>query len=155
MKKMFKIGTLFFAFLNLINNVQAEEIEENMKKTEKRLNDELPKAISKWGWIYHHIGIPYDKPCKGETHHAHLKIYVHGFESSPYGIEWIRFEPDCPVPEILRKVPHVAFVVDNLDEELKNKEILLPPGVPSNGIKTAMIIDDGALVELMEFEKKL
>ena len=120
----------------------------------KRLNHEPPEAIAKWGWRFHHLGIPYEEPRAGETHHQHLKVFVMGFETSPYGIEWIRFEPDCPVPDILRKIPHLAFEVDNMDEALKGKDVLLPPGAPSSGIRTAMIVHDGALIELIEFQKK-
>jgi hypothetical protein len=105
------------------------------------------------GWRYHHLGIPYETPRPGETHHKHLKVFVMGFESSPYGIEWMRFEPDCPVPDILRKVPHIAFEVDDLDKALKGKEVLLKPGKPSLGVRTAMIVHDGALIELIEFGK--
>jgi hypothetical protein len=122
-------------------------------KIEKRASQDPPVAISQWGWKYHHLGIPYEEPRIGETHHKHLKVFVMGFETSPYGIEWMRFEPDCPVPDILRKVPHIAFEVDDLDQALVGKQILLPPGTPSNGIRTAMIIHDGALIELIEFQK--
>jgi hypothetical protein len=76
---------------------------------------------------------------------------VSGFETSPYGIEWMRFEDDCPVPDVVRKVPHVAFEVDDLDEALKGKEILLEPGVPSGGCRAAMIMHDGTPIELIEF----
>jgi len=26
----------------------------------------------------------------------------------------MKFEPDCPLPELVKTVPHVAFVVDDL-----------------------------------------
>jgi len=120
--------------------------------TKKRLPSEPPPVIA-MGWRYHHLGIPYETPRPGETHHKHLKVFVMGFESSPYGIEWMRFEPDCPVPDILRKVPHIAFEVDDLDKALKGKEVLLKPGKPSLGVRTAMIVHDGALIELIEFGK--
>lgn len=53
----------------------------------KRLKHEPPVAIAERGWRYHHLGIPYTEPCTGETHYEHLKVYVSGFETSPYGIE--------------------------------------------------------------------
>jgi len=31
-------------------------------------------------------------------------VHVTGFETSPFGIEWMRFEPHCQVPEIVRRV---------------------------------------------------
>src|SRR5262249_7102049 len=86
-----------------------------------------------------------------EHHVAHLGVYVAGFETSPYGIEWIRFEPHCHVPEIVKIVPHIAFAVDDLDEALEGREILIAPTEPSVGVRVAFILDDGAPVELLEF----
>jgi hypothetical protein len=120
----------------------------------KRLCHEPPAVTTQYGWKYHHIGIPYTEPKPGETHYAHLKIFVLGFDTSPYGVEWMRFEKDCPVPQIVRTVPHVAFEVENLDEELKGREILLEPGAPSNGIRAAMITHNGTPIELIEFSKE-
>jgi len=40
-------------------------------------------------------------------------------------LQWIRFEPHRRVPEIVRTVPHIAFAVDDLDEALKGREILI------------------------------
>jgi hypothetical protein len=65
----------------------------------------------------------------------------------------MRFEPHCSIHELIRKVPHLAFVVDNLEEAIKGKEILTKINSPSPGLKVAMIVHDGVLVELMEFEE--
>lgn len=117
----------------------------------KRPNHEPPAAIAKLGWVYHHIGIPYTRPRAGEHHVARLGVHVSGFETSPFGIEWIRYEPHCDVPEIVKTVPHIAFAVDDLDEALKGREILIAPNEPSAGVRVAFILDDGAPVELLEF----
>jgi hypothetical protein len=117
----------------------------------KRLSHEPPAVTATLGWRYHHIGIPYTKPRAQELHVAHLGVHVAGFETSPYGIEWIRFEPHCDVPEIVKMVPHIAFAVDDLDEALKGKEILIAPNEPSVGVRVAFILDDGAPVELLQF----
>lgn len=86
---------------------------------------------------------------------AGLKMHVSGFESSPYGIQWMRFDEDSPFPGILKTVPHVAFEVDDLAAALEGKEILVPPNSPCEGITVAMIIDDGAPVELLAFQPNL
>ena len=99
---------------------------------------------------YHHLGIPTTTPRAGEQYLAHLKVHVCGFESSPYGIEWMRFDPDCAVPELVRTVPHVAFQVDDLEAELAGKEILIAPNSPSDGVRVAFIVDNGAPVEFLE-----
>src|SRR5689334_21118464 len=117
----------------------------------KRRSHEPPIATAKFGWRYHHLGIPYTEPRAGEHHVAHLGVHVMGFETSPFGIEWIRYEPHCRVPEIVRRTPHIAFAVDDLDEALKGREILIAPNEPSGGVRVAFILDDGAPVELLEF----
>ncbi|MBP1596375.1 MAG: hypothetical protein H6Q05_1752 [Acidobacteria bacterium] len=119
---------------------------------EKRGVQDSPAATARLGWRFHHVGIPHTSPCAGERHIDHLGIYVRGFETSPYGIEWIRFEPHCRVPEVVRTVPHIAFAVDDLDEALKGKEVLIAPNAPSAGVRVAFILDDGAPVELLQFQ---
>jgi len=88
----------------------------NIKKIRK--DHEPPLAIEKWGWRYHHMGIPTTNPIPGEIYYPHLKMYVSGFRTSPLGIEWMRFEDDCTISELVKTVPHVAFEVNNLDKVL-------------------------------------
>ena len=112
-----------------------------------------PAATARRGWRYHHMGIPTDSVRPGETHLDEYGIYVSGFETSPYGVEWMRFEEGSPVAEIIRRLPHVAFEVDDLDRALEGKELIGPPSSPSRGIRAAMILHNGMPVELLEFER--
>jgi hypothetical protein len=122
----------------------------------KRQENELPLATSDWGWRYHHLGIPTDKPIIGERYLPQFKFYVSGFETSPYGIEWMRFNKDSPVNELIKNIPHIAFEVDDLDFELSRRQfnIITPPNSPGEGTRVAMIEHNGAPIELIEFEKK-
>jgi hypothetical protein len=120
-----------------------------------RQGHEAPSAIAVNGWRYHHMGIPTQTPHPGERYLPGLKLHVSGFETSPYGIEWMRFDADAPYPAILKTVPHIAFEVDDLAAALMGKEILTPPNSPSEGIMVAMIIEDGAPVELLSFTSEL
>jgi hypothetical protein len=124
---------------------------ERMSSTRKPA--EAPAAIARDGWRYHHLGIPQSLRHPGERHLERLGVHVRGFDTSPYGIEWMRFDPHCDVPELVRTVPHVAFVVPNLDEALEGKQILIAPNEPSPGVRVAFIVDDGAPVELLEFSR--
>lgn len=103
---------------------------------------------------YHHLGIPTTTPRPGETYLPEFKAYHSGFEESPYGIEWMRYEPGCLLPELVKTVAHVAFEVDNLDAALAGQKVIIPPNSPSEGVRVAFIEDDGAPVELLCFEKK-
>ncbi len=66
----------------------------------------------------------------------------------------MRFEPEAPVPELVRTVPHVAFKVDDLSAEIAGKEILIAPHSPSPGVTVVFIVENGAPVEFLQFDKK-
>jgi hypothetical protein len=122
-------------------------------KNINRKDNESPMVVEKLGWKYHHLGIPTKEILPGERYLPHLKFYVSGFDTSPYGIEWMRFEDDCPLADIIKTVPHLAFEVQDLDKELREHEfeIISEPGEPSAGVRAAMIIHNGTPVELIEF----
>ncbi len=101
---------------------------------------------------YHHIGIPTAIQRDGEEYLEKFGMYVVGYDTNPYGIEWLRFESDSPLPELVKRVPHVAFKVDDLEAELEGKEVLIAPNSPSPGVRVAFVIHDGAPVEFLEFE---
>ena len=121
--------------------------------TKKRQDHEQPFAISRRGWRYHHLGIPTAVPRPGERHLKHLKLFVSGFDTSPYGIEWMRFDPDCEISELVRTVPHIAFEVDDLEAALAGLGLTAEITSPSAGVRVAMIVADGAPIELIEFRK--
>jgi len=118
-----------------------------------RQDHEPPFAIAGHGWRYHHLGIPTTTPHPGEVYLPDLKIHVAGFRTSPFGVEWMRFDPDCGVSELIRTVPHIAFEVDDLEAALAALGVAAEITSPSAGVRVAMIVDDGAPVELIEFRK--
>jgi len=121
-----------------------------------RKEHELPLATEEWGWRYHHLGIPTNIKMDGEKYLPQFKFYVSGFGTSPFGVEWMRFEADSSIDPLIQTVPHLAFEVDNLDYELANRDlkVITPPNPPAEGIRVAMIEHNGAPIELIEFEKK-
>jgi hypothetical protein len=121
--------------------------------TQLRQDHEPPAAIAQRGWRYHHLGIPYNTPRLGERYLEKIKMYVSGFETSPYGIEWMRFDHDCHVSKIVQTVPHIAFEVDDLDEAIKGKDLLGEVSSPSDGVRVALFVHDGAPIELIEFRQ--
>jgi hypothetical protein len=100
---------------------------------------------------YHHIGVPTANPRPGEVYLEQFNVYASGFETSPYGVEWLRFEPDSPLPELVKTVPHVAFVVEDLMAAIAGREVLIQPNSPSEGVTVAFIVHDGAPIEFLQF----
>ena len=122
-----------------------------------RLEYELAESIDKWGWKYHHLGIPTNRVMPNEIYVPQFRFYVSGFGDSPFGIEWMRFENDSPINPLIQTVPHLAFEVTDIDYELAKHHltILTPPNYPAEGIRVAMIEHNGAPIELIEFAKEL
>jgi hypothetical protein len=137
----------------ILSNPTTNQSYQAMNR--KRQDHEPPLAIEEWGWRYHHLGIPTNISLKGEEYLPQFKMYVSGFDSSPYGIEWMRYQQDSPIDDLIKTVPHIAFEVDDLDMELSRHdfEILTPPNSPSEGTRVAMIVHNGAPIELIEFGK--
>lgn len=99
---------------------------------------------------YHHLGIPTIVKKPGERYLPEHKVYVSGYEESNYKIEWMRYEAECKLPEIVKTVPHVAFEVENLKEAIKDKKVIIPPNSPSGGVQVAFIEENGAPIEFIQ-----
>ncbi|MBP1660556.1 MAG: hypothetical protein H6P95_1748 [Candidatus Aminicenantes bacterium] len=102
---------------------------------------------------YHHIGIPTEADIEGMEPVPHLRIHATDHESNPFGIQWMRYDPGCPLPELVRKVAHVAFEVEDLREAIKGQKVIIEPNSPSPGVLVAFIEVNGAPVELLEYGK--
>ena len=104
---------------------------------------------------FHHLGLPTSNKLKDEEHLKDLKVYVSGFGRSPYGVEWNRFEEDAPYPDLVKKIPHIAFEVDDLELVLKGKNVIIEPNSPSPGVVVAFIEDNGAPIEFLQIDRSI
>lgn len=104
---------------------------------------------------YHHLGIPTKEEREGETYLPEFKVHCSGYETSPYKIEWMRFEDSSPSPELVKNIPHIAFEVEDLSEAIKGKEILIEPNSPSPGVMVAFIVDNGVPVEFLQIDRSI
>lgn len=104
---------------------------------------------------YHHIGIPTRDKLIDEIHLPHLKMYVSGYGKNDYGIEWTRYEDDAPYPEIVKSFAHVAFEVEDIDEAIRGKKVIIPPNSPSPGVVVAFIEEQGAPIEFLQIDRSI
>ena len=99
---------------------------------------------------YHHIGIPTTQPMVGEEYLAEYKFYHCGYKNSEFGIEWMRYEAGSPLPELVQRIPHVAFQVDDVYEAIRGRHVIIEPNSPSAGVLVAFIEENGAPIELIQ-----
>lgn len=125
--------------------------------TQLRTESDLPLSTQKWGWKYHHLGVPTTEKKENERYLPQFKFYISGFTTSPFGVEWMRFDTDSPFDKLIREVPHLAFEVPDLDYELANRgfNVIIPPNLPDEGVRVAFIEHNGAPIELIEFDRKV
>ena len=50
---------------------------------------------------YHHLGIPTTEPRPGEVYLEALGLHCTDHEDNPFGIQWMRYDADCPLPELV------------------------------------------------------
>ena len=84
-----------------------------------------------------------------------LKVSASDHLATPYGVQWMRFDDDCPVPDLVKTVAHVAFEVDDLEEALRGKHVIISPNEPSEGVRVAFIEAAGVPIEFLQFTKKV
>jgi hypothetical protein len=99
---------------------------------------------------FHHFGVPTRTPQPNETFLEGAKVHVTDPDAHPYRIEFVRCEPDCPMPEAVQTTPHAAYMVDDLDAAVSGKEIVVPPTDIDETLRIAFIKDGDALLELMQ-----
>ena len=104
---------------------------------------------------YNHIGIPTAGSFAGEIPLPHLKITVSDHLNNPYRIQWLRYWPDAPYPDLVKNTAHVAFEVDDLAAAIEGHKVIIEPNSPSRGALVAFIEVNGAPIELIQFDRRI
>ena len=99
---------------------------------------------------FSHIGIPTTMDKDWAGYYEPGKIHYTDFSKNEFGIEWLKFDTDSPMPELMRTVPHVAFQVEDIVAALHGHDILVETFSPGPGIRVAFVVHEGAPVEFME-----
>ena len=94
---------------------------------------------------YVHVGVPTDKVMEGSIYAEGIKTHIVPPETNEFGIEYLRFEKDTPLPQELQ-----TMVVDDMNEQLKANRVVVEPWMADEHTRIAFIMKDGILVELME-----
>ncbi len=99
---------------------------------------------------FSHIGIPTTEDRTWDGFYEPGRIHYTDFSQDEFGVEWLKFDADSPMPEMMRTIPHVAFLVENIEEALQGREILVETFSPGEGVRVAFVVHNGAPVEFME-----
>lgn len=103
--------------------------------------------------VFHHFGVPTQRHIPGAVYIDGAKVHVTDPSAHPYNVEFVRFEPDSPMPDAVKKSPHAAFVVKDLDAAVKGRNVLVAPCAVGPDLRIAFIADGDAVIELMEMKQ--
>jgi hypothetical protein len=103
---------------------------------------------------FEHIGIITTEPKPGERFVAATRVWRTDFTVHPFRVEWLRFEPDSPVPAAVREMPHVGYRVDDIQQAARGLKVLLEPFDVGPRIVGFYQTDDGAVIEFQQYKKE-
>lgn len=98
---------------------------------------------------YDHFGVPIKEKHKGMIHFPEYKVWCSDYEKDPYRIEWIFFENGSPLHSLIQTVPHVCFLVKDIEKAVFGKKLLLKP-THYQGYQMAFVEADGVPIELIQ-----
>ncbi|WP_373959515.1 hypothetical protein [Vibrio gigantis] len=102
---------------------------------------------------FHHVGIPTSNSLPGDTHVAALKMHATGYFETPYAMEWMNFDEDSSLPEVIKTQPHIGYVVESLKDAIRGRDVILGPTSPAQGVTVAFVLEGRDLIEFLEFDK--
>jgi hypothetical protein len=99
---------------------------------------------------FDHIGVPAAAKREGMRFLESKRLWLTSPGDHPYRVEWLWYEADSPEHELVRTVPHVAYLVDSLEEALAGGEVIAEPFDVFGEARVAFIEVDGAPVEFVQ-----
>lgn len=100
-----------------------------------------------------HFGVPTNIVKEGENYSPDMKLFLTDYSNSENKIEFLRFEDDSEMPELLKTHAHIAYIVEDLDKEMEGKTIVLPKTKLSDELTIAFVEEEGIAIELMYYTK--
>jgi hypothetical protein len=102
--------------------------------------------------VFDHVGMKTEEKKEGENWVESTRVWVTNPKEHPYHVEWLRYEPDAPVPATLKNNTHIAFRVDSIEEASKGLDVVLEPFEVGGFLRVGFFQSkDGTVVEFMEY----
>ncbi|NOI26867.1 MULTISPECIES: hypothetical protein [Vibrio] len=102
---------------------------------------------------FHHVGIPTNSYLPDDTHNPQLKMHATGYFETPYAMEWMNFDEDSSLPEVIKTQPHIGYVVESVEDAIQGRNVVLSPRSPAPGVIVAFVLEGRDLIEFLQFDK--
>jgi hypothetical protein len=108
---------------------------------------------------FDHIGIVTMQPQPDESWVEFSQVWVTNPRRHPQRIEYIRPAqmPEIAAADVARwklwHLPHVAYRVDDLARAIEGQHVILGPFEPADFGSVAFILQDGAVIEYLQYTR--
>lgn len=104
---------------------------------------------------FDHVGITTAIRQPDENWVEQSRVWVTNPRNHPEHIEFLRYEPDSTVPDIIKASPHIAFRVSSHKEHLQQPgvEIIIPPFVVGDFLEVVFVRKYNTIFEYMHYLK--
>lgn len=102
---------------------------------------------------FDHVGITTAIKQPAENWVEQSRVWVTNPRDHPEHIEFLRYEPDSTVPEIIKANPHIAFRVEALEPHLKDVEIIIAPFIVGDFLEVVFVRKHNTIFEYMHYLK--
>ena len=103
--------------------------------------------------VFDHVGITAHEPMPGENWIEQSRCWVTNPRDHPESIEFLRYEPDSTVPDLVKSNPHVAFRVAEIEPHIRGQQIVIPPFVVAGFAEVVFIWKYNTVFEYMRYLK--
>ena len=99
---------------------------------------------------FHHFGVPTNAQQQNEIYIEGAGVNITDPTAHPYGVEFLRFDADSPMPDVVKTKCHAAFIVEDLKAALQGQNVIIEPFDATETLTCAFIMDGDAVIELMQ-----
>jgi hypothetical protein len=104
--------------------------------------------------VFDHVGITTRDKQPGENWIEQSRCWVTNPRNSPEHIEFLRYEPDSTVPDLVKNNPHIAFRVEDIRPHIEGQQIIIPPFVVAGFVEAVFIWKHDTVFEYMRYLKE-
>jgi hypothetical protein len=107
-------------------------------------------------FAFDHVGITTTIVQPDENWVEQSRVWVTNPKNHLEHIEFLRYEPDSTVPEIIKANPHIAFRVATLEEHLQQPgvDIIIPPFEVGGFLRVVFVRKYNTIFEYMQYLKE-
>ena len=100
---------------------------------------------------FNHVGMVLPEKMEGMIYVEPLKVHITDHAASPNKLEFLYFEPDCPMHTLIQSQAHIAYNVEDINAALEGTKVLLP-ALDCGNMIIAFIEEEGVAIELIELK---